>query len=112
MGLSAKYNTSKHQTPTASLVGHVNHGNYTPFQNEQDSMPIVQEIEYDEVGGNYIDMHQIELEEIALNNATEKQSIVVLQPNVHSQKASANMKKEKERISNSGVMVRSDIVPP
>ena len=75
-------------------------------------MPIVQEIIYDEEGGNYIDMHQIELEEIALNNAADKQSIVVLQPNVHSQRVSAATKKEKERISNSGVMVRSDIVPP
>ena len=76
-------------------------------------MPVVQEIMCDEDGGNYIDMHQIELEEIALNqNPVEKQSIVVLQPNVHSQKASAATKKEKERISSSGVMVRSDIVPP
>ena len=61
-------------------------------------------------GGNFVDMHQLELEEISLNQG-DKQSIVVLQ-NPQSQKASAAQKKERERISNSGVMARSDIVPP
>ena len=78
-------------------------------------MPVVEEITYDEDGGNYIDMHQIELEEIALNQnpLDKKQSIVVLQNNVHNQKAaSAVTKKEKDKITNSGVMVRSEIVPP
>lgn len=56
LGHSAKYNTSKHQTPSASLIGQANYGNNTPFQ-ETDSMPIVQEIMYDEDGGNFIDMH-------------------------------------------------------
>ena len=77
-------------------------------------MPKVQEVLYDEERGDYVDMHRIELEEIQIGpHPPEKQSsIVVLSSNVPGKTASAGTKKEKEKMTNSGMMMRSDVVPP
>ena len=44
------------------MVGQGAHA--APFNIEQDSMPRVQEVFYDEERGDYVDMHRIDLEEI------------------------------------------------